>query len=169
MEQDAGRYEKATFAAGCFWDVEAVFRKVTGVLETVTGYTGGSVPGPTYEQVESGTTGHAEAVGTVFDPAVVSYGQLLDIFWQCHDPAQAGGQGDYTGPQYRSAIFYHSEEQKAAALKSRDRIAASEQYRTRRILTEILPATVFWPAEECHQRFYEKCALCYGTSRQIWE
>ena len=98
MEQ-TGRLEKATFAAGCFWDVEAVFRKVDGVLETVAGYAGGSLPDPGYEQVESGTTGHAEAVGIVFDPAVVFYDQLLDIFWAMHDPAQAGGQGYCTSRQ----------------------------------------------------------------------
>ncbi|OPX63658.1 MULTISPECIES: peptide-methionine (S)-S-oxide reductase MsrA [unclassified Methanoregula] len=167
--EDSGRYEKATFAAGCFWDVEAAFRMVEGVLETVTGYTGGVVPEPAYEQVESGTTGHVEAVGIVFDPAIVSYEQLLDIFWQVHDPARNGGQGDYTGPQYRSIIFYHDAGQKEAAERSRDRLAASAPYRNRPILTEILPATTFWPAEECHQRFYEKCAQGYGTSHKIWE
>jgi peptide-methionine (S)-S-oxide reductase len=169
MEQDTGRYEKATFAAGCFWDVEAAFRKADGVLETVAGYTGGSLPDPGYEQVENGTTGHAEAVGIVFNPAVVSYDQLLDIFWSTHDPAQAGGQGDYTGSQYRSAIFYHNEEQKNAAMKSRDRLAASAPYRNRPILTEIFPATAFWPAEESHQQFYEKCGRGHCASRQIYE
>ena len=139
MEQN-NRPDKATFAAGCFWDVEAAFRKVEGVLETVTGYTGGSLPDPGYEQVESGTTGHAEAVGIVYDPSVVSYDQLLDIFWDMHDPAQVGGQGEYTGSQYRSVIFFHNEEQKTTAIKSRDRLAASEKYRNRPILTEILPA-----------------------------
>jgi methionine-S-sulfoxide reductase len=169
MEQEGGRYERATFAAGCFWDVEAAFRRVDGVLDTVTGYTGGQLPDPTYEQVESGTTGHAEAVGIVFDPAVVSYVRLLDLFWTIHDPAQAGGQGEYTGPQYRSLIFFHDEGEKIAATESRDRLIASGGRGDRPILTEILPATTFWPAEECHQRFYEKCALGYGTSRQIWE
>jgi len=169
MGNDSRRYEKATFAAGCFWDVEAAFRMVEGVLETVAGYTGGSVPAPAYEQVENGTTGHVEAVGMVFDPAIVSYEKLLDLFWQIHDPARSGGQGDFTGPQYRSIIFWHTEEQKEAAERSRDRLAASAPYRNRPILTEILPATTFWPAEECHQRFYEKCAQGYGTSRQVWE
>lgn len=169
MEQDSGKLGKATFAAGCFWDVEAAFRVVGGVLETVTGYTGGSVPEPTYEQVSSGTTGHVEAVGIVFDPAIVSYEKLLDLFWQIHDPAQAGGQGDYAGPQYRSMIFCHDEGQRKMAETSRDRLAASAQHRARPILTEILPAVTFWPAEECHQRFYEKCAQGHGTSRQIWE
>lgn len=168
MEQN-NQPDKATFAAGCFWDVEAAFRKVEGVLETVTGYTGGSVANPSYEQVESGTTGHAEAVGIVYDPSVVSYDQLLDVFWDIHDPSRADGQGEYTGSQYRSVIFCHSEEQKTAAVKSRDRLAESEKYRNRPILTEILPATEFWPAEECHQRFYEKCRQGYCTSRKIWE
>jgi peptide-methionine (S)-S-oxide reductase len=168
MEQN-GRPQKATFAAGCFWDVEAVFRKIEGVLETVTGYTGGSLPDPGYEQVESGTTGHAETVGMVYDPSVVSYDQLLDIFWGMHDPAQVDGQGEYTGSQYRSVIFYHNKDQKTAAVKSRNRLAESEKYRSRPILTEILLATEFWPAEECHQRFYEKCGQGYCTSRKIWE
>jgi peptide-methionine (S)-S-oxide reductase len=168
MEQN-DRPLKATFAAGCFWDAEAAFRKVRGVLETVAGYTGGSLPDPRYEQVESGTTGHAEAVGMVYDPTVVSYDQLLDIFWDIHDPAQEGGQGEYTGSQYRSVIFYHHGEQKTAAVRSRDRLAASEKYRNRPVLTEILPAPAFWPAEECHQQFYEKCGQGYSTSRKIWE
>ena len=168
MEKNS-RPDKATFAAGCFWDVEAAFRNVDGVLETVTGYTGGSGANPSYELVESGTTGHTEAVGIVFDPSVVSFDQLLDIFWHMHDPAQAGGQGEYTGSQYRSVIFYHNKDQKTAAVKSRDRLAESEKYRNRPILTEILPATEFWTAEECHQRFYEKCGQGYCTSRKIWE
>jgi methionine-S-sulfoxide reductase len=169
MGDPSARPDKATFAAGCFWDAEAAFRKTDGVLETVVGYTGGSVPDPGYEQVESGTTGHAEAVGIVFDPAVVSYDALLEIFWGIHDPAQTGGQGEYTGSQYRSVIFYHNEDQKAVAIRSRNRLAATEKYRNRPILTEILPASEFWPAEECHQRFYEKCGQGYCTSRKIWE
>ncbi|MDD1681076.1 MAG: peptide-methionine (S)-S-oxide reductase MsrA [Methanoregula sp.] len=168
MEQP-GQPGKATFAAGCFWDVEAAFRKVEGVLETVAGYTGGSGANPSYEQVESGTTGHAEAVGIVYDPTVVSYNQLLDLFWEMHDPTHADWQGEYTGSQYRSIIFYHNEKQKTDAVKSRDRIAASEKYRNRPLLTEILPASEFWPAEECHQRFYEKCGQGYCTSHKIWE
>jgi peptide-methionine (S)-S-oxide reductase len=163
------RLEKASFAAGCFWDVEAAFRKVDGVLETVTGYAGGSLPDPGYEEVAGGATGHAEAVGLVFDPGIVSFEQLLDIFWSIHDPAQSGGQGDYTGSQYRSIIFCHNEEQKTAATRSRDRLAVSETCRNRPVLTEILPASEFWRAEECHQQFYEKCGQGYCTSRQIRE
>lgn len=162
-------YRKATFAAGCFWDVEAAFHNLDGVLETVVGYTGGSVPDPTYEQVAAGTTGHAEAVGVVFDPAVISYEALLDAFWEMHDPTQEGGQGDYTGPQYRSVIFYHDEEQREAATASRDRLAAEKRYGDRPIRTDILPATTFWPAEECHQQFYLRCGQSFVTSRQIWE
>jgi len=160
---------RATFAAGCFWDVEAAFRKVDGVLETMAGYTGGSVPNPGYEEVESGTTGHAEAVALVFDPAVISYDGLLGIFWDIHDPTQEGGQGEYSGSQYRSAIFCHGDDQETAATKSRNRRQASGKYGGRIILTEILPAVTFWPAEECHQRFYEKCGQGLGTSRQFWE
>jgi methionine-S-sulfoxide reductase len=166
---DPARLRKATFAAGCFRDVEAAFRRIDGVIETVAGYTGGTVPDPGYEQVGLGNTGHAEAVGIVYDPAVISYRQLLDIFWTIHDPTRPDGEGDYPGPQYRSAIFYHDAGDREAAYLSRDRLTASGTYGDRPILTEILPATVFWPAEECHQHFYEKCALSYCTSRQIEE
>lgn len=169
MDETTSRYEKATFAAGCFWDVEAAFRRIDGVVETIAGYTGGSVAGPDYDQVESGTTGHVQTVGIVFDPAVVSYEELLAVFFAIHDPAQEDGQGDYSGPQYRSAVFYHDIGQKAAAEKARDRLAASPKYSGRRILTEILPALKFWPAEDSHQHFYEKCGQSYGASRKIWE
>jgi methionine-S-sulfoxide reductase len=166
---DLQDYRKATFAAGCFWDVEAAFRNIEGVLETVTGYTGGTAPEPTYEQVSSGTTGHAEAVGVVFNPSTVTYQQLVEAFFAMHDPTQNGGQGEYTGPQYRSVIFYHDEEQKTAARVLRDRLAEEKRFGDLRILTEILPATTFWPAEDCHQQFYAKCGQSYVTSRQIWE
>jgi peptide-methionine (S)-S-oxide reductase len=168
MEQN-NQPDKATFAAGSFWDVEAAFRKVNGIIETVTGYTGGSVANPSYEQVESGTTGHAEAVGIVYDPSVVSYDQLLDVFWDMHDPAQAGRQGEYSGSQYRSVIFFHEEKQRTTAIRSRNQLAVTEMYRDRPLLTEIIPASEFWPAEECHQRFYEKCGQGYGVSHKIWE
>jgi methionine-S-sulfoxide reductase len=167
--ENTGRYRKATFAAGSFWDAEAVFRRPGGIAETVVGYISGTLPDPTYGQVSKGTTGHVEAVGVMYDPTIISYEQLLDIFWTIHDPARADGQGDYTGPQYRSVIFYYDETQKMAAFVSRDRLAASEKYRDRYLVTEILPASTFWPAEECHQHFYEKCALGYCTSRQIYE
>lgn len=168
MDEPA-RCERATFAAGCFWDVEAAFRRIDGILETVAGYTGGSLPDPTYEQVCTGTTGHAEAAGLVYNPAVIQYEHLLEIFWDLHDPTRADGQGDYTGSQYRSMIFWHTEEQKTAALASRDRLAASGKYGDRPIVTGIVPAMIFWPAEEHHQRFYEKCGTGYCTSRQVDE
>ena len=164
---DPAAFERATFAAGCFWDLEAAFRRVDGVVETVTGYTGGSVPEPTYEQVESGTTGHVDAVGLVFNPSIISYDQLLDLFWMLHDPTRTDGQGDYAGPQYRSVIFYHSEAQRVAAITSRNRLAASGLVGDRPVVTEILPATEFWRAEDCHQQFYEKCGQGYCMSRQV--
>lgn len=166
---DPAGYKRAIFAAGCFWDVEAAFRRVDGVVETIAGFTGGSVADPPYELVESGTTGHAQAVGIVYDPAVLPYDRLLEIFWTLHDPTRPDGQGDYTGPQYRSAIWYFDDEQKATAIASRDRLAASGQYGSNPIVTEILPASEFWPAEECHQQFYEKCAGGFAASRQIYE
>jgi peptide-methionine (S)-S-oxide reductase len=164
---DPARPAKATFAAGCFWDVEAAFRRLDGIVETVAGFTGGSLPDPGYDQVSMGTTDHVEAVGIVYDPAVISYEQLLDLFWSIHDPTQADGQGDYTGPQYRSVIFYHNEQEKNSALSPRNRLSALKKYRGHPIVTEIRPASPFWPADECHQQFYEKCALSYCTSRQI--
>lgn len=163
---DPAAYERATFAAGCFWDLEAAFRRVEGVVETVTGYTGGTVRDPTYGLVEEGSTGHVEAVGIVFNPAQVTYDRLLDLFWTFHDPTRADGQGDYTGPQYRPVIFYHNETQQEAARASRDRLAVSRRYGDRPIVTDILPAQTFWMAEEGHQQFYEKCARGYCTSRQ---
>lgn len=162
-------YQRATFAAGCFWDAEAAFRRLDGVIETCTGYTGGDLPDPDYDAVSCGTTGHVEAVGIVFDPARVSYEELLDRFWEIHDPTQADGQGDYTGSQYRSAIFYHDEEQKTAALAARDRLASSGTCGPHPIITAILPAVRFWPAEACHQQFYEKCGRGYCMSRQVDE
>jgi methionine-S-sulfoxide reductase len=167
--ENSARFMKATFAAGCFWDVEAAFRQVNGVVETVAGYTGGTDPNPIYAEVESGTTSHREAVGIVFDPVVVPYERLLDRFWEIHDPTQEDGQGEYVGSHYRSAIFFFDDEQRSAALRSRDALVAAKRYGNRPILTEILPASAFWPADECHQRFYEKCGQGYGTSRKIWD
>ncbi len=165
--QEAGEFQKATFAAGCFWGVEAAFRHVRGVIGTVVGYTGGSKPEPTYEQVCTGTTGHAEAVEIMFDPKVLSYEQILDIFWKNHDPTQLNRQGPDIGTNYRSVIFYHTPEQKAAAEASRDRLQKSEKYRTKKIATEIAPASEFWPAEEYHQQYYEKCGQGYCATRQV--
>lgn len=167
--EPAERYERATFAAGCFWGVEAAFRHVPGVVGTTVGYAGGSKREPTYEQVCSGTTGHAEAVTILFDPAVISYEQLLGIFWKNHDPTQLNRQGPDTGTNYRSVIFYHSPDQKAAAEASRHRQQKSEIYGGRNIVTDIVPADTFWPAEEYHQQYYEKCGRGYCASRQVDE
>ena len=166
---DENRIERATFAAGCFWGVEATFRRIDGVLGTMVGYTGGTKTEPTYRQVCSGKTGHAEAVEVAFDPARVSYEQLLDVFWNCHDPTQLNRQGPDTGTNYRSAIFYHSETQRAAADAGKRRLAESKKYRGREIVTLIVPASTFWKAEESHQHYFEKCGRGYCTERQIWE
>lgn len=147
--------EKATFGAGCFWEVEAAFRKVKGVLSTAVGYSGGTLINPAYEDVCTGQTGHAEVVQVDYDPSQVSYGELLEVFWQIHDPTTLNRQGPDIGTQYRSAIFYHSPEQKARAKASRERIEKSG--RTKRpIVTEITPASEFYRAEEYHQQYFEK-------------
>jgi len=161
--------ERATFAAGCFWGIEASFRQIKGVVETAVGYTGGSVPEPDYKKVCSGRTGHAEAVGIIFDPSLVSYEQLLDTFWNIHDPTQVNRQGPDIGTSYRSVIFYHSPEQKEQAEASKARIANSKKYQGKTIATEIVPATQFWKAEEYHQQYYEKCGRGYGASNKCWD
>jgi peptide-methionine (S)-S-oxide reductase len=143
----------ATFAAGCFWGVEDAFRRVSGVLDAVSGYTGGQVENPTYRQVCNHTTGHAEAVEVAFDPQRVTYEQLLDVFWQIHDPTQLNRQGPDVGDQYRSAIFTHGEEQARAAAASRER---EQSKQARPIVTQILPAPRFWPADEYHQHYFER-------------
>jgi len=147
--------EKATFAAGCFWGVEAAFRQVKGVTAVTVGYTGGTLENPTYEDVCSHRTGHAEAVEVEYDPRVVSYEQLLDVFWEIHDPTTLNRQGPEVGSQYRSAIFYHTPEQAAAAQAAKARLEQEKRY-ARPIVTEITPASTFWRAEEYHQRYYEK-------------
>jgi peptide-methionine (S)-S-oxide reductase len=150
--------EKATFAAGCFWGVEVEFRNVPGVVDAAVGYTGGKLANPTYENVCSDETGHAEAVEVEFDPARVTYERLLDVFWENHDPTTLNRQGPDVGTQYRSAIFFHSPGQKAAAEASRAKLGASGRYK-RPIVTEIVPAETFWRAEEYHQRYLEKRGL----------
>lgn len=147
--------EKATFAAGCFWGVEAAFRQLKGVKATTVGYTGGQTTNPTYEQVCSDRTGHAEAVEVEFDPAVVTYDDLLKVFWENHDPTQVNRQGPDFGSQYRSAIFYHSPEQQSAATASKVRLAASGNLK-RPIATQIVPADIFYRAEDYHQQYLEK-------------
>jgi peptide-methionine (S)-S-oxide reductase len=145
--------ERATFAAGCFWGVEAAFRQLNGVLATAAGYTGGHVPYPSYERVCRGHTGHAEAVEVWFDPAQISYDQLLETFWRIHNPATRNRQGLNFGRQYRSEIFCHDAGQREAAIASRD---AQQQSARRHIVTQITPASAFYPAEEYHQHYLEK-------------
>ena len=147
--------EIATFGAGCFWGVEAAFRRVPGVLDAVSGYSGGHTENPSYKDVCTDRTGHAEVVQVTFDPSKVTYEQLLDIFWKIHDPTQVNRQGPDFGTQYRTAIFYHSPEQEAAARKSKQALEASGTLR-RPIATEITPASPFWRAEEYHQRYLER-------------
>jgi peptide-methionine (S)-S-oxide reductase len=147
--------ERATFAAGCFWGVEDVFWGFPGVLSTRAGYIGGQTCNPTYRDVCSHDTGHAEAVEVLFDPHQVSFNQLLELFWNCHDPTQLNRQGPDIGDQYRSVIFYHSDEQKAAAQESLELLDRSGRLR-RSIVTRIAPAVTFWEAEEYHQKYHKK-------------
>jgi peptide-methionine (S)-S-oxide reductase len=154
--------EIATFGAGCFWGIEANFRRIPGVIDAAVGYSGGSTVNPTYKDVCTDETGHAEVVQVTFDPAKVSYEQLLEAFWNMHDPTQVNRQGPDFGSQYRTAIFYHSPEQKAAAEKSKATAQASGKFR-RPIATEITEAGPFYRAEEYHQRYLEKrgAASCH--------
>jgi len=147
--------EKATFGAGCFWGVEAEFREIPGVVDVAVGYSGGKTANPTYHEVCGGETGHAEVCEVTFDPQQVSYERLLDAFWQMHDPTTRNRQGPDFGTQYRSVIFYHSPEQKAAAESSKAALEASGRFK-RPIVTEIVPAGPFYRAEEYHQRYLEK-------------
>jgi peptide-methionine (S)-S-oxide reductase len=147
--------KKAIFAAGCFWQVEAAFGEVDGVIDTIVGYSGGHVPNPTYEMVCSDRTGHAESVQVTYDPAKISYQELLETFWKIHDPTTLNRQGPDIGSQYRSAIFYLDEEQKAAALASKDRLEKSGRFR-RPIVTEITAAGPFYRAEEYHQKYLNR-------------
>jgi peptide-methionine (S)-S-oxide reductase len=144
---------KATFGAGCFWGVEAAFRQIEGVTKTEVGYEGGTLDDPTYEDVCSHTTGHAEVVEVTYDPERVSYETLLDVFWRNHDPTQLNRQGWDIGDQYRSVVFFHDEEQRAAAEESAKREQAGHR---RPIVTQIVPAERFWPAEDYHQQYLEK-------------
>jgi peptide-methionine (S)-S-oxide reductase len=146
---------KATFAAGCFWGVEAAFRQFDGVTSTAVGYTGGRFEAPTYEDVCSGRTGHAEAVQVEFDPAKISYDELLDVFWNVHDPTQLDRQGPDIGTQYRSAIFFHDPGQEAAARASKARLRESGRFR-KDVVTEIAAAGPFYLAEDYHQQYFEK-------------
>lgn len=148
-------HSEAVFAAGCFWGVEATFRQVKGVVDATVGYTGGTVASPTYKQVCTTNTGHAEAVRVVFDPSVVSYERLLEVFWACHNPTTPNRQGPDVGTQYRSAIFFRDADQQKIALASREAMAKSGKF-ARDIVTEITKAGEFYLAEEYHQRYLEK-------------
>jgi len=148
----------ATFAAGCFWGVEATFRQIPGVTSTRVGYTGGELKNPTYKDVCTNRTGHAEAVEVDYDPAQVSYDDLLQVFWENHDPTQLNRQGPDFGTQYRSAIFYHSPEQEQAARKSKEELEKSHRF-SRPIVTQIVPAVTFYEAEDYHQQYLEKRGL----------
>lgn len=163
-EAGAPGTEIATFAAGCFWGVESSFRRLPGVLDVVVGYIGGTTDNPTYEQVCSGRTGHAEAVQITFDPSQISYSQLVDAFWKVHDPTTLNRQGPDFGTQYRSAIFTHSEVQSMEAKASME--AAQPQFKNP-IVTQIGPAGTFWPAEEYHQRYFEKKGIEGGCHVQL--
>jgi peptide-methionine (S)-S-oxide reductase len=153
---EPGKSEQATFGAGCFWGVEAAFRRLAGVTSTQVGYLGGQLDHPSYHDVCTGRTGHAEVVEVTFDPAKISYHDLLEVFWNNHNPTTLNRQGPDVGEQYRSAIFFHSPEQEAEATASK---AAAQARFSKPIVTEITPASTFWPAEEYHQQYLEKRGL----------
>ena len=169
--------EKATFAGGCFWCMQPPYDKLKGVVSTTVGYTGGTKPKPTYEEVCAGKTGHAEAVEIAYDPARVGYSELLDVFWKNINPTTLNQQFADAGTQYRTAIFYHNEEQKRLAVASKEKVEKSGKF-DRPIVTEIVPASTFYPAEETHQAYYKKCPLPYqfyktgsgreGYLKKVW-
>ena len=164
MKTENKDYKTATFAGGCFWCIESDFEKVDGVIEAVSGYTGGDEPDPTYKQVSAGGTGHTEAVQITYDPEKITYKELLDILWRHMDPTDAGGQFVDRGSQYRPAIFYHNEEQKRIAEESKAELEESGRF-SKPIATEIVPLTKFYPAEEYHQDYYSKNPLRYKMYR----
>lgn len=178
MNNDSLRLEKATFAGGCFWCMEHPFEKLDGVTQVVSGYTGGDKENPTYSEVSSGLTGHVEAVQITFDPNKTSYSELLDVFWRQIDPTDAGGSFADRGPQYRSAIFYHDQNQKMIAERSRSALEKSGRY-DKSVVTEIIEFSMFWEAEEYHQDYYKQNPIRYklyraGSGRdqylkKIWE
>ncbi|MBI5192807.1 MAG: peptide-methionine (S)-S-oxide reductase MsrA, partial [Nitrospirae bacterium] len=159
------KYEKATFAGGCFWCMEPPFERLDGVLEVIVGYTGGHIKDPSYEEVCEGDTGHAEAVQITYDPSKITYDNILDVFWRQIDPTDAGGQFVDRGPQYRTAIFYHTDEQKMLAEKSKAELERSGRYK-KPVVTEVLPIAEFYIAEEYHQDYYKKESLRYKSYRK---
>lgn len=159
------KYERAIFAGGCFWCMQPAFDNVKGVIETTVGYTGGHKENPTYEEVCSGKTGHAEAILVVYDPTIVSYEELLKIFWQNIDPTQENGQFADIGSQYRTEIFYFNERQKELAEKSKTELERQKKF-SKPIVTKISPAQKFWPAEEYHQKYYLKNSLRYQLYKE---
>lgn len=150
---EAKKLETATFGAGCFWCTEAVFQQLKGVEKVVSGYTGGKVPNPTYRQVSSGLTGHAEAIQITYDPSVITFAELLEVFWKTHDPTTLNAQGPDHGPQYRSGVFYHSEEQKTEAEHYKKKLNEAHAF-SKPIVTEITAFSKFYPAEDYHQNYY---------------
>jgi peptide-methionine (S)-S-oxide reductase len=156
MTGEEATFKTATFGAGCFWGVEEAFSTVNGVIATAVGYMGGSFKNPTYKEVCTGQTGHAEVVQVTYDPLRVTYEQLLDVFWSVHDPTQLNRQGPDIGTNYRSVIFYHDAEQGRIARKSKESLEASGRFRFGKIMTQVMPATEFYRAEEYHQHYYRK-------------
>jgi peptide-methionine (S)-S-oxide reductase len=156
--------QRATFAAGCFWGIEAAFRELDGVLDATVGYTGGETPDPTYEQVCGGRTGHAEAVEVVFDPSRVSYRKLLETFWHIHNPTTPNRQGWDVGSQYRSAVFFHDEAQEHLALATRE---VEQESLVKPIVTQIVPVATFYRAEDYHQRYFERSGLACGVTIEV--
>ena len=163
--QTMSTIQKATFAGGCFWCMEGPFEQLEGVISVTSGYTGGAKEHPTYQEVSSGTTGHAEAIEVLYDSATISYERLLEVFWRNIDPTQPDGQFADHGSQYRTAIFYHDEEQRLTAEASTQHVAASGIFK-RPIVTEIIPASPFYPAEDYHQDYYKKHSLRYKLYRE---
>jgi len=166
FENPGSGLEKATFAAGCFWGIEETFRQVKGIVATAVGFSGGHFGRPTYEQVCTLDTGHAEAVRVIFDPKVVSYETLLDVFWKIHDPTTKDRQGPDVGKQYRSVIFFHDENQKAAALASKEKLEKSGIFKNP-IVTDIVPVSEFYMAEEYHQQYFEKKGFLQNVLRSL--
>lgn len=158
------KLEKATFAGGCFWCVEAPFEKLEGVVEVISGYTGGHKDNPTYEEVSAGGTGHLEAIQIAYDPSKITYPELLRVFWRQIDPTDPEGQFVDRGAQYRTVIFYHSEEQKRLAIESKEELDKSGKY-DKAVVTEIIPASQFYKAEDYHQDYYKKSPIRYKFYR----